>query len=428
MSYSVLDIQTLTNCRIQGFHLDTPTQDLIDSSDQLLLTGWVASPDDPISYLEIRDSCGDASCCIHTFSLNVERPDVVSHLSNCTINQRCGFTTYLTVLGLADNCLLPLNAHTASGEKITLCKIRLNRTPTSTHFNPKIHPIIITTIGRTGSTLLMQLLAKHPSITVANQHPYETFALEYWLHIVSNQLYSPHTFLSPIDQQRFERDFMSDAQRRTWFQEKYYTMGLHFCQQAIEDYYHQICIQQNAHKASYFAEKIPYFAGTGTTTWRQLSLVVRELYPDAREIVLVRDFRDMVLSALHFGARENTSRDLESEKATAYLNVTNEVSEFSQYYKCHQNNTLLVRYEDLILDTSSTLKAIFTYLSISDSDDIVDAIAHHPPQIDQSHQQHITSKSILNSIQRWKQELIPQLQDKYTDAFRDNLNLFGYDA
>ncbi|MCU7878249.1 MAG: sulfotransferase [Candidatus Thiodiazotropha sp. (ex Lucinoma borealis)] len=153
-------------------------------------------------------------------------------------------------------------------------------------------------------------------------------------------------------------------------------MGLHFCQQAIEDYYHQICIQQNAHKASYFAEKIPYFAGTGTTTWRQLSLVVRELYPDAREIVLVRDFRDMVLSALHFGARENTSRDLESEKATAYLNVTNEVSEFSQYYKCRQNNTLLVRYEDLILDTSSTLKAIFTYLSISDSDDIVDAIAH----------------------------------------------------
>lgn len=274
----------------------------------------------------------------------------------------------------------------------------------------------------------MQLLAKHPSIIASNQHPYETFALEYWLHLVNHQLHSPHTFLSPIDQQRFERDFMSNEQQRNWFQEKYYKKGLYFCQQAIEDYYHQIGVQQDKNNMSYFAEKIPYFAGAETTTWRQLSLVVRELYPYAREIILVRDFRDMVLSALHFGARDNATIDLESEKPTAYLNVTNEVSEFSQYYKCYQKNALLVRYEDLLLDTTSTLREIFTYLSISASDESVDAISCHIPQVDQSHQQHITSKSVSHSIQRWKRELIPQLQYKYTNAFRDNLNLFGYDA
>lgn len=274
----------------------------------------------------------------------------------------------------------------------------------------------------------MRLLAMHPSITVANQHPYETFALEFWLHLVNDQLQAPHTFLTPVDQKRFKRDFLCNEQKRSWFHNEYYSRATNFCQQAIEDYYLQVSSEQNINTARYFAEKIPYFSGDGATTWRQLSSVVRELYPTSKEIVLVRDFRDMVLSALYFGARNRIYVDIENEKPTAYLNVIKEVKEFSEYYRRHKNNTLLIRYEDLLLDTPSTLETIFTYLDIPRDTATLEAIIRDRFKVDPPHQQHITSISIADSVQRWKQELTPQLQGKYTDAFRYDLHLFGYDS
>ncbi|MCU7917765.1 MAG: sulfotransferase [Candidatus Thiodiazotropha sp. (ex Epidulcina cf. delphinae)] len=427
MSYSILGIQNLENDQIQGFHLDSPSRGLSDSSDQLLVAGWIASQDESVSYLEIWDNSRNTSCCIHTFSLDVDRPDVVNHLYGSNIDQRCGFSTNLTLLGLLSNTLLSLRAHTISGKKISLCEIKLHRTPTSTNFHPKIQPIIITTLGRSGSTWLMQLLARHPSIIVANQHPYETFVLEYWLHLVSHQLHSPYTFLTPVDQQRFKRDFLCNEQRRSWFHNEYHLQALAFCQQAIDGYYRQVGVEQNVTSVSYFAEKIPYYSGKKSTTWRQLSSVVRELYPSAKEIILVRDFRDMVLSAFHFGARNGAYIDIENELPTAYLNVSNEVNEFSEYYRRHRDDTLLVRYEDLLLDTPSILRKIFVYLSIPSDEIILEDMTRDKYKVAEQHRQHITSKSVTKSVQRWKHELAPQLQDKYTEAFRSNLDLFGYD-
>jgi hypothetical protein len=355
------------------------------------------------------------------------RPDVVNHLQDDSINPLCGFSTDLITLGLPDKTHLSINAITEQERTIPLVHINIQCSTTVTDFKPKLQPIIVTTLGRTGSTWLMQLLAKHPSIIVAGQHPYETFALEYWLHFVSQQLLSPHQGLSPVDQKRFDRDFLANQPLQTWFHEVYYKQVISFCQEAIDSYYNTLTREQSAPSTQFFAEKIPYFSGDGSTTWRQLSAATRELYPEMREIVLVRDFRDMVLSALHFGAKDKSSDEIEQQKSTACDNVTKEVAEFSAYYRQNRANTYLVRYEDLLLNTKETLKDLLESLSLPCNDEILRSVSDNRQTATKLNKQHITSKSVEKSVARWKRELNPQQQKVYTSKFRYDLNLFGYD-
>ncbi len=382
---------------------------------------------EPVTHVEIREHDRDVSYCIHRCPLDVDRPDVVDHYQDPTLSPRCGFSTQLMELGLPEHTELSLHAITESREEIPFQRLNLERSVCRSDFSPALRPIIVSTLGRTGSTWLMQLLSKHPAIVVADQHPYETFALEFWLHLMTQQLLSPENQLSAVDQQRFQRDFLTRPQSKAWFDHNYNGQVLRFCQQSIEDYYFSVAQARGVENARYFAEKIPYFSGEGNMTWRQLGGTVRELYPDALEIVLVRDFRDMILSALHFGAKDRDPAVIEREKSTAYLNVVKEVAEFSAYYQLNRNSTLLVRYEDLLLDTRTTLGRIFNSLGIPWDSQTLNGIAYDKHEVAVEHKQHITSKSIAHSVQRWRSELTPQQQKSYTEMFAQELQLFGYE-
>ena len=428
MSYNIHEIEYLKDDRVQGFHIDTPAVEHIYSGYTMPLSGWLVGRKIDFKLLEITIDSSDTSYSIVSFPLSIERADVLEHFQDATIDPLCGFSTRLPILGLPQDTRLSIVAITTTEQAIPVAKIRLTRSHLKTGFQPKLQPIIITTIGRTGSTWLMQLLAKHPAIAVVQQHPYETFALEYWLHLVTQQLLTIDQRLTPVDQQRFSRDFLSNDNRQSWFNAAYADQVINFCQKSIENYYLSVAEEQKLASPRFFAEKIPYFSGKGNTTWRLLSSTVRELYPEAKEIVLVRDFRDMVLSALHFGVKDRSTDFIEKEKPTAYLNVTKEVAEFSAYYKQNHDRTYLLHYEDLLLNTTSTLRSLFTSLSLPCSDDILDLVTQTAPSADESSsRQHITSQSTGNSVARWKRELSPELQNKYTNIFKYNLQLFGYD-
>ncbi|MEW8505772.1 MAG: sulfotransferase [Candidatus Thiodiazotropha sp.] len=427
MPYEILDIESAADHKLRGVHIDSPSQIGNESGNLIEIAGWVVAAHEAIARIDVNIESGNTSSCIQSCPLDIERPDVVNHFQDPGIDAKCGFSASLLTIGLPETVRLSLYAITESDRQIAIAFISLRRRSASTWFQPKLQPIVVTTLGRTGSTWLMQLLAKHPDIVVADQHPYETFALEYWLHLVSQQLSAPWHSLSEVDRKRFNRDFIDNRRRQAWFDGTYYDQVLRFCQEAVENFYLGIAEDQGDGPVRFFAEKIPYYSGDGSTTWRQLGPAVRELYAEAREIVLVRDFRDMVLSALHFGAHGKSDEQVEREKSKAYHNVNKEVAEFSAYYKLHRSNTYLVRYEDLLVNTGQTLKTLFDNLSIPNDDDIMKKILEKKSVVAESHQSHITSKSIENSLARWKRELTPQLQYEYTDWFKEDLNLFGYE-
>ncbi len=71
-----------------------------------------------------------------------------------------------------------------------------------------------------------------------------------------------------------------------------YIDGCVLCQDSIEDWYTTLARNQSQDAPVYFAEKHMWPNFLPVLTW--------ELYPQAKEIFLVRDFRDMVCSILAF--------------------------------------------------------------------------------------------------------------------------------
>ena len=80
------------------------------------------------------------------------------------------------------------------------------------------------------------------------------------------------------------------------------------------------------------------------------------MFGDMKEIVLVRDPRDMVCSYRAFWGHQ---------PAQAVSLIRSQFLELAERLRCADPGSLLVRYEDLILDPDETLGRIWEFLGMS---------------------------------------------------------------
>jgi hypothetical protein len=156
-----------------------------------------------------------------------------------------------------------------------------------------------------------------------------------------------------------------------------------------------------------------------------------ELYPGAKEIILVRDFRDTLASSLAFNAKLG-SRTIgrghagTDEELVAYL--AEQLDGVRRRYSSRGEGARLVRYEDLILEPERTLTSLLAWLGVESTPPVVremlDSAHRETPQM----RAHRTSPSASESIGRWKQDLSPELREQATDVFADALAEFGYEV
>jgi hypothetical protein len=154
---------------------------------------------------------------------------------------------------------------------------------------------------------------------------------------------------------------------------------------------------------------------------------MRELYPEARELFLVRDFRDMVASMLAYNARKgfgDFGRNLvESDEAWLdYLHKTFLVLHAA--WRDRGEPGSLVRYEDLVLDPAATLPSLLNLLGLEATPETVTHLlaAADAPEL----RGHATAGSPSGSIGRWRHDLPPGLRGAVEETFGDLLQEFGY--
>lgn len=190
-------------------------------------------------------------------------------------------------------------------------------------------------------------------------------------------------------------------------------------QQRIDALYEQIAATTGAGDERFFAEKSNL----------RVSNVAAELYPDGRELFLVRDFRDMVCSVFAFNEKRGVT-GFGRAKATSDMEYVARLGgwagSLARAWERRRGRAHLVRYEDLVQDPEPALAALLDHVGVDSGAGTIaamlDELGEDLPEL----REHPTSASAQSSIGRWRTDLDQQLTEACARAFGPALELFGY--
>jgi hypothetical protein len=414
--------------KLLAFHLDAPRIGGREVYD-IEVAGWLLGRDAAATGIEIHVE----GAVLKRAPIDQQRADVRAAHPDHPGAPISGFRTSVSVIGLEPGAPLQVRAVLADETRVRLATIRFAHQPVASRFVPKLLPLMLTTLGRAGTTWTMRLLSEHPQIVVHRWHPYELRTARYWWHMFK-VLSEPRDPYHSAQADRFQgnRDtvgknpFYPEPIAVTpglgeWMGRTYVERLCHFCQQQAEDTYELIGRAQGQTDAVYMAEK---------HRADPLPALVWELYPQAKEIFLVRDFRDVLSSMLAFnvkqGFRAFGPTHIDSDEAFArYLRNTT-IRQLSRSWPKRQDRAYLIRYEDLMRDTEATLRGMLSYLNLDASDMVVDGMIARASEENENTRRHRTTAGTEASIARWKQSLSPSVQAVCNDVYADVLEQFGY--
>lgn len=413
-----------------GASIDAPAREADLDVYAITIGGWVIGREKPVIAVEI----GGKEFLIQRVPLLMERPDVTAHYPAYSEVKMSGFWTTVSILGLAPQADLCVQAVLEDETRVPFAVVRLRHRTPRAHVANQLQPLMVTALGRSGTTWLMRLVAEHPGIVACRDYPYEVRAANYWIHAL-RVLAEPADYHNPTETWRFLQSMswighnpfysepvVSRPRVREWMGRSYVEELASLFQGSIQAFYERVAESQGDDAAIYFAEKF----GPGHLPW-----MMWDMYPRSREVFLVRDFRDTLCSILAFEAKR---KDANFGRALA-----NSDEEFTREYRLQaltlleswrdrRDRALLVRYEDLIQRPTEELSRIFTYMSLDASDSTIEGVLGRALVETPEFQEHRTSPNVSASIGRWRRDLDPSLQAVCNEAFGDILRELGYSA
>jgi len=400
----ILEVQKLSKQSelLLGFNIDSLKKGKKIDTPSIPIAGWILSKASPAIAVEIL-SGGKV---LQKVPVGKSRPGVGKRFPEVPEAQNCGFAAAVGVLGLPQVAKLRLRAYLADGSTLPLADIKLNHQPLPSNYQPQLQPLMLTSSGRSGTTWMMRLLSQHPAIITCQIYAYETRVVPFWMQLL--QFLSQRA--NPIE---------------TPFGADYPPKAAAFCQQTLDAFYLHLAEAQgqtiSPPELAYFAEKNSFNPNID---------LLMEIYPQGKEIILVRDFRDVACSILAFNKKRGSEgfgrKRFKNDKEHLREVMKNASSGLLQRWKKRQQQVHLVRYEDLILSPEETLTGIFGYLNLDNSQEAIARILKKASADTPYTQWHQTSSSAKDSIGRWRQDLEPSLQKVCNQVLAKTLREFGY--
>lgn len=410
--------------RFAGRSIDRPSVARTGDPDLLEISGWVVAHEwQPISI-----DVFDREYRLRSAPIALPRDDVAAHFADVPAAATSGFRTTVGTLGLPHDFELLVRVNFEGGRHLPLALVRGSHDAVSTGHEPRLAPVMVTAMGRSGTTLLMHALAASPDIVVGGSYPYELGFARYWLH-AAKVLSDPADPNAGPSVDGFQHDLTSvpsnpffsshvDPATVHWLAESQPALAGELAQRSLDGAYGALA--EPSAGPRYFAEKFsPSYAQS----------VAWELYGDrARELFLVRDFRDVVSSIVAFNRKRGFDAFGRSESADE-LDFVHRLGgtarKLLHEWQDRHERAHFVRYEDLVTDPGTTLASIGTYLGVAPA--TVDAmVAATTEGSDASMQQHRTTTDSAASMGRWREDLAPELADACEEAFAEPLEAFGY--
>lgn len=400
-----------------------------ESGDAVRLVGWVVGRQAPVARVELwRDGT-----LLQAVAVGTDRTGIAPRYPEAPWAGKSGFQMLVKPADLASAAPAELRAVFPDGTSGTLASLWVHDEPLPHVDASFLQPLLVTSVARSGSTWLMQVLAEHPGIVAYRRYPYEMRPSLYWLHMFEVLSGVPDR-ARPIDHPKsFRRDdfivganpFHTEVLQEypslgEWSEQTYRDNLARFSQESIEQWYRHVAANQDQPDAVYFAEKRHPNAHT-SALW--------DMYPGAREVILVRDFRDAATSALAFNERRGHQGfgrgrvDTDEEFLRTFWRAARALHRHWQRRKA----THMVRYEDLITAPDETLGALLEYLGLDADPATMAMMRERATGESASLRLHKTSGSTQSSLGRWRSDLDPALQPVADEMFHDLLVAFGYD-
>jgi hypothetical protein len=371
-------------------------------------------------------------------AFNFPRPGVAELLGGGFAVEALGFRTGASLVGLPETLSLSIRVSFDGDEYIELWELDLERQRVDSGPDG-MQPLLVTTLGRTGSTLMTSVLEAHPEVSVhpvwagRPVSPAEPRVLMYWLDVVRT-LVAPTRYLGslvPYDPQpgwalqdtdrilpyplndRIEESLHADQVERT----------IDFARSQIRGFYKEIAAQSEKARPRFFSEKfVPDRTALGMAI---------EFFPGAKQVILVRDFRDMVASILARNAKRGWQQGFgrkEDQTIEEYVRgLRGAVNLLALAAQDPAMPSVVVRYEDLVSTPESVLTSVFGELGLATSDEILEKTVAVVQSRSPASDDHRTVSDAAASVGRWRRDLSPSVQNACRDAFAGALAAFGYE-
>jgi Sulfotransferase family len=311
---------------------------------------------------------------------------------------------------------------TWSAEPLLNGQRTLPRPDPKTETHTGLIPILVTSTGRTGTTMLMSEFARHPDIVVGDRYPYEIKQVAYHaaafraLVADADRVRSTHpdTMLAtemrhiiggnPYNAAGLFDLGVAPEHLRDYYQRSVPEGYASLYRSLIQEFYATLAAALGKHTARYFSEKgdIDEAALDGA----------RLFFGTVKEIVMVRDPRDLLCSAIAFW---------KLSPAQAMMMLRSTFPKLARIARHAGPDTMVVRYEDLIRDPIAIRRAISDFLGI----DLLGMAGADGQTVASSHR---TSEDAAASISRWRNDLTPEQVEECELAFGPSMRDFDYET
>jgi hypothetical protein len=416
---------------LAGFNLREPQAGAGDDVYSFPLAGWVV----PAHAAPTEIHLHGAQRRLPRVPVAIERPDIAALHPDLPWAGKAGFGARLNTIHLPRSFKLELDLLLEDGTRTRIGWIEGERQALPVYDQASIQPLLVTTLGRSGSTWLTWLLGCHPEIADYRSFEYESKVAAYFAEVL-RALTQPSSYFQAV---RGDIDnsgwwlgrhprwglpwYASHDAVDEWLGREHVEDLIGFFAGRIDSLYTRLAEAIEKPQAGFAVEKLPpiYFA----------QRMMWEIFPGTREVFLVRDFRDVACSIFAFGSKRGLTWYWEHEDATDEECIRellrDEVEELLEAWSERQDHACLLRYEDLVLRPEEALGEVFSYLGVDARPGTVTRVLEEAARLDSGlRKSHSTSPSPRESVGRFRQELAPSLLRACEETFGHALETFGY--